>query len=69
MALKRGLQRRKRRTWARPGLSRFAIHPLIVMVWVLLPAAGVAQEVRFDRDSRTRGLVGGWAHSWRPLFG
>ena len=24
---------------------------------------------RFDRASRTRGLAGGWGHSWRPLFG
>jgi lipid A 3-O-deacylase len=32
------------------------------------PALG-AEERPFDKGSRTRGLVGGWGHSWRPLFG
>ena len=42
---------------------------LIAIAWLLLATLSVAQEARFDRDSRTRGLVGGWAHSWRPVFG
>ncbi len=32
----------------------------------------ISQTTRFDADSRTRGLVGGWGHSWRagvPGFG
>jgi Lipid A 3-O-deacylase (PagL) len=39
----------------------------------LLAVEGTVAEERqaFDRKSRTRGLVGGWAHSWRPfvIFG
>lgn len=40
----------------------------------LIPAPAAAQTaddrvVRFDADSRTRGLAGGWGHSWSPFFG
>src|SRR5687768_5274323 len=28
-----------------------------------------ADERTFGEGSRTRGLVGGWGHSWRPAFG
>ena len=28
-----------------------------------------ADERPFSKGSRTRGLVGGWGHSWRPVFG
>lgn len=38
----------------------------LLLVLVLAVDAG-AQD--FDRDNRTRGLLGGWAHSWRPVFG
>lgn len=34
-----------------------------------LSTAGYAQERPFSTGSRTRGLIGGWGHSWRPLFG
>jgi hypothetical protein len=39
------------------------------LVLSLLAAASAAAEEPkpFDRNSRTRGLVAGWAHSWRPL--
>ena len=39
-------------------------------VLALLPATALGQDgpVRFDADSRTRGLGGAWGHSWR-LFG
>ena len=37
---------------------------------VLILAASVrAQEQPVGEGSRTRGLVGGWGHSWRPIFG
>ena len=28
-----------------------------------------ADERPFSKGSRTRGLMGGWGHSWRPIFG
>ena len=28
-----------------------------------------ADERPFSKGSRTRGLTGGWGHSWRPVFG
>jgi hypothetical protein len=44
-----------------------------VLLFFLLSALLLpAQETRFDRDSRTMGLVGGWGHSWKggwPGFG
>ena len=43
---------------------------LFCVVIVTVPAD--AQTTPFDADSRTRGLVGGWGHSWRagvPGFG
>lgn len=32
-------------------------------------AAAYADERAFARGNRTRGLIGGWGHSWRPIFG
>jgi lipid A 3-O-deacylase len=32
-------------------------------------AVAYADEPAFERGNRTRGLIGGWGHSWRPVFG
>ena len=49
--------------------STRGIAPIVAACMLLAAAPSAAQEPRrFDRDSRTRGLVGGWAHSWRPLI-
>ena len=45
---------------------------LFVLIALGLTAPALAETTRFDADSRTRGLVGGWGHSWRagvPGFG
>lgn len=34
-----------------------------------LAAPVLAEDVPFEKGSRTRGLAGGWGHSWRPIFG
>ncbi len=34
-----------------------------------LPASAQTDERPVGRTFRTRGLTGGWGHSWRPLFG
>ena len=36
---------------------------------LLLPALAYADDSSVSKGSRTRGLMGGWAHSWRPIFG
>ena len=38
------------------------------MAVALTTTAAAQEEPPFDRYSRTRGLVGGWSHSWRPVF-
>jgi hypothetical protein len=30
---------------------------------------GASRDAQYSDGSRTRGLVGGWGHSWRPIFG
>jgi lipid A 3-O-deacylase len=34
-----------------------------------LSASVHADETQLGEGNRTRGLVGGWGHSWRPIFG
>ncbi len=48
---------------------RSSVLPALAVL-ALLPATALGQDgpVRFDADSRTRGLGGAWGHSWR-LFG
>ena len=36
---------------------------------MLKPTAAMAQEPRLAAGNWTRGLVGGWGHSWTPVFG
>jgi len=42
---------------------------LAVSIVVSLPASVRADEAPLSKGNRTRGLVGGWGHSWRPIFG
>ena len=44
---------------------------LIVGALVVAPlSVGLrAEEAAVGKDFRTRGVVGGWGHSWRPIFG
>jgi len=42
---------------------------ILVALALLQAIPATASEVRFDKDSRTLGLMGGWGHSWRPGFG
>ena len=38
-------------------------------IGLYLAAPLCAQEPPLQKGYRTRGLVGGWGHSWRPIFG
>ena len=40
----------------------------LLLTLLLGSSAAFAQDVRFDADSRTRGLGGGWGHSWSGGF-
>lgn len=42
---------------------------LTLAIILNLSAPGRADDRPFPEESRTRGLVGGWGHSWRPIFG
>ena len=53
-------RRRRRRGWM-PALA--------AAIALGVPIAAHAQEPAFDQNSRTRGLLGGWGHRWRPVFG
>ena len=40
-----------------------------VLLLTLIPAATAAQPTRLATGNWTRGLVGGWGHSWTPGYG
>jgi lipid A 3-O-deacylase len=46
--------------------STIAVIAAIVMT---VPTFVCADERSFGAGDRTRGLMGGWGHSWRPIFG
>ena len=48
---------------------RIHIFVLCAAIVFSLSAPVHADERPFGKGSRTRGLTGGWGHSWRPLFG
>src|SRR5258708_4619743 len=48
------------------GLGVSFLLSLSVTVHADVESSGDAQ---FTDGTRTRGLVGGWGHSWRPIFG
>jgi hypothetical protein len=40
-----------------------------LVLFVALSGPARAEDAPFRKGSRTRGLIGGWGHSWRPIFG
>ena len=50
-------------------LARGSIVAFAVTVGLGLCAPADADDRPFARGSRTRGVIGGWGHSWRPIFG
>lgn len=47
-------------------------HLFWLLIWLATASVAHAQtpaDPPFARGSRTRGLIGGWGHSWRPIFG
>lgn len=44
----------------------FAVGAAMALSW---SGSVLADEWPFSKGSRTRGLTGGWGHSWRPIFG
>ena len=51
---------------------RWAVHKILALATAIVltaPGNADAQERPFSKGSRTRGLIGGWGHSWRPIFG
>ena len=51
--------------------QRASLHAFVLCAAIALSLAAPvrADERPFSNGSRTRGLTGGWGHSWRPLFG
>ena len=41
----------------------------LALLLALTPAAAAAQQGRLVTGNWTRGLVGGWGHSWTPGYG
>ena len=54
---------------ARIMFCRIHVFVLCAAIALSLAAPVRADERPFSKGSRTRGLTGGWGHSWRPLFG
>lgn len=57
---------------ARPALVHrwtVAVAAAAMVPILATPDQALAQEAPLTKGSRTRGLTGGWGHSWRPLFG
>jgi hypothetical protein len=52
-----------RRGWWRGTAAHWLLIATLDIMFVSAPAH--AQDVRFAAGNRTRGLVGGWGHSWR----
>ena len=50
-------------------LRRAHICLVVATIALGLSAPVRADEPPFSKGSRTRGLTGGWGHSWRPIFG
>ena len=48
---------------------RTRVFVLGAMIALSLSAPVRADEPAFRKGNRTRGLIGGWGHSWRPAFG
>ena len=41
----------------------------VILLLALTPGVGAAQQSRLASGNWTRGLVGGWGHSWTPGYG
>lgn len=52
---------------------KMGLHVMRLVVGIALVSALTgtvrADDQAYHAGNRTRGLVGGWAHSWRPIFG
>lgn len=44
-------------------------HLILVAMTMAAPVLAQETDPPFAKGSRTRGLIGGWGHSWRPIFG
>ena len=54
----------------RDALSRYLKRTAaLALLLALTPAAAAAQQGRLATGNWTRGLVGGWGHSWTPGYG
>ena len=55
---------------SRDALSRYLKRTAaLALLLALTPAAAAAQQGRLATGNWTRGLVGGWGHSWTPGYG
>ncbi len=52
----------------RTRMTRLLIFGVSTMLCLSVPARA-QEEPSVAKGNRTRGLVGGWGHSWRPIFG
>ncbi len=60
---------RGRASCLRASQLRVCATALTAAVSMGVAASARAEEQPFEKGSRTRGLTGGWGHSWRPIFG
>ena len=64
-----GLRRRPTGRSSRDASGLTAFLALGAAMALCLTAPVHADERPLSKGSRTRGLTGGWGHSWRPIFG